>query len=122
MKVMEAEVDKLRIAFRKGDMTGIVRGHRILRDQLDEYFKDLEADEEGGVTSDPSGKWREAATHLTKDIFEKVGPYTGASVTEKEDALGPLRRAVGKVADLNGAIARMEDAPRKKVCERWGGS
>jgi DNA polymerase III delta prime subunit len=52
LKVMEVEVDKLRTAHRKGDMAGIGRGHGVLKDQLNEYLKDVEPDEEGGVTSD----------------------------------------------------------------------
>jgi hypothetical protein len=64
LKVMEAEVDKLRATLKRGDMTGIAKGYSILRDQLDEYLEGLEADKEGDlVTLDPSGTWREAATN-----------------------------------------------------------
>jgi hypothetical protein len=121
LKVMEAEVDKLRTMLRRGDMTGIARGYRILKDQLDEYLKDLEAKKEGDlVTSDLSGKWREAAMNLTKDILEKVSPYRKTAASEKEDALGPLQKAMGKVAGLNKAIARMEDGPEKEGLRAMG--
>ncbi len=72
------------------------------------------------MTSDPSGKWCEAATNLTKDILEKLGPYMRTMVNEKEDALGPLRRAVGKVAGLNKAVARMEDTPEEEGLRALG--
>jgi hypothetical protein len=112
LKVMEAEVDKLRATLKRGDMTDIAKGYSILRDQLDEYLEGLEADKEGDlVTSDPSGTWHEAATNLTKEILVKVSPYMRTMASEKEDALGPLRRVMGKVADLNEAIGRVEDAP-----------
>jgi hypothetical protein len=40
---------------------------------------------------------------------------------EKEDALGPLRRAMGKVSNLNEAVARIEDAPEglRVLGRRW---
>jgi hypothetical protein len=63
------------------------------------------------VTSDLSGTWREAATNLTKEILDKVSPYMRTMASEKEDALGPLRRVMGKVADLNEAIAWVKDVP-----------
>jgi hypothetical protein len=49
LKVMEAEVDKLRIAFKKGDMTGIAKGYNTSKDQLDAYLKGLEADRDGDL-------------------------------------------------------------------------
>ncbi len=38
LKIMEAEVEKLRAASSKGDMAGITRGHGALRDQLNAYL------------------------------------------------------------------------------------
>ncbi len=46
---MKAEVDKLWAVLKRGDMTGIDRGYSILKDQLDEYLKDLEANKERGL-------------------------------------------------------------------------
>jgi hypothetical protein len=61
-------VDKLRAVLKRGDMTGIAKGYSILGNRLDEYLKGLEANKDWDlVTSDPSGKWREAATNLTKE-------------------------------------------------------
>ncbi len=67
------------------------------------------------MTSDPSGKWRKAATSLTKDILEKVGLYGRSVADEKEDALGPLRRAMGKVASLNRAVVSVLHAGKRVV-------
>jgi hypothetical protein len=102
-------------------MTGIAKGYSSLKDQLDEYLKDLEADKDGDlVTSDPLGTWRKAATNLTKDILEKVSLCMRTRASTKEDALSPLRRAVGKVVGLNEAIARMEDAPEEEGLRALG--
>jgi hypothetical protein len=49
-----------------------MKGRQILTGQLKDYLKGIEADEDEGVTSDPTGKWREAALSLTKDILESV--------------------------------------------------
>ncbi len=34
-----------------------MRRHKILTGQLKDYLKGIEADEDKGVTSDPTGKW-----------------------------------------------------------------
>jgi hypothetical protein len=52
--------------------------------------------------------------------MDKVSPYMRTVAGAKEDALGPLRRAMGKVADLNEAIARMEDAPEEEGLRALG--
>jgi hypothetical protein len=49
LKIMDAEVDKVRAVLRRGDMTGITRGYGILKDQLNEYLKDLEVNKEKGL-------------------------------------------------------------------------
>jgi methionine aminopeptidase len=118
---MEAEVDKLRVTSRKGDMTGITKGYSALKDQLDVYFKGLEADKDGDVvSSDPTGAWHKAATALTKEIMDKVSPYMRTAPIEKEGGLGPLRRIMGKVADLNEAAVRAEDAPEEERLSALG--
>jgi hypothetical protein len=90
LKAMEAEVQKLRATSSKGDMAGIARGHEALRDQLNAYFKALNADEDGEiVSSDPTVTWYRAAMALTKEIMDKVGPYIRMVADEKEGALGP---------------------------------
>jgi hypothetical protein len=61
LKTIETEMNRLRLAREQGDMAGIMRGRETLSAQLKEYLKGIEADEDKGVTSDPSGNWREAA-------------------------------------------------------------
>jgi hypothetical protein len=56
------------------------------------------------VSSDVTGKWKKTALDLTKDAMEylsEVGRVVGA---EDKDALGPLRRALGRVASLSEAV------------------
>jgi hypothetical protein len=121
LKVMETEVDKLWVAFKKGDMIGVAKGYNTLKDQLDAYLKGLEADKDGEVvTSDPTEAWHEAATNLMKEIMDKVSPYMRTAANKKEGALVQLRRAMGKVVDLNEAITRAEDAPEEKRLRALG--
>jgi hypothetical protein len=49
----------------------------------------------------------------TRDILQKVSGYERDVASEKEDALGPLRRAMGKVASLNEAVSRAKDTPEE---------
>jgi hypothetical protein len=45
--------------------------------------------------------------------MDKVGPYVRTVADEKEGGLGPLRRIMEKVADLNEAAPRAEDKPEE---------
>jgi hypothetical protein len=45
--------------------------------------------------------------------MDKVGPYVRTVADEKKGALGPLRRIMEMVADLNKAVARAEDEPEE---------
>jgi hypothetical protein len=121
LKMMETEEVKLQAASSKGDMAGIARGHGALRDQLSAYLKALEAVKDGEmVSSDPTGTWYRAAIALTKEMMDKVGPYIRSVADEKEGALGPLRRIMEKVADLNEDAARAEDEPEEAGTEGSG--
>ncbi len=106
LKAMEAEMSRLQLAKTWGDMASIMRRHETLSTQLEEYLKGIEADEDKGVTSDPSGKWQGAALDLTRGILQEVSGYERDVASEKDDALGSLKRAMGKVASLNKAINR----------------
>ncbi len=114
LKMMEAEVEKLWAASSKGDMAGIARECEALRNQLNAYLKALEADKDGEmVSSDPTGTWYRAAMALTKEIMDKVGPYVRTVADQKEGSLGPLRRIVEKVVDMNEAATRAVDEPEE---------
>ncbi len=71
------------------------------------------ADEDKGMTSDLFGKWRKAAADLTDDILQQVSGYGNDVASKKEDALGPRKRAMGRVAGLNEAINMAKAAPEK---------
>jgi hypothetical protein len=49
-----------------------MRAKEALTAQLKEYMRGIEADEEGGVTSDITGKWRKAATDLMEGAMEQL--------------------------------------------------
>jgi hypothetical protein len=122
LKMMEAEVERLQAASSKGgDMPGIARGHVALKNQLGAYLKDLEADKDGEmVSSDPTGAWYRAAMALMKEIMNKVDPCVRTVADEKEGALGPLRRIMEKLADLNEADAKAEDEPEEAGMKALG--
>jgi hypothetical protein len=56
LEAMEAEVNKFKIARAQGNMADLMRVKRALPAQLKKYLEDIEADEEGGVSSDVIGK------------------------------------------------------------------
>jgi hypothetical protein len=94
LKAMETEVEEPRVASRRGDMAGLLRGYKALKNQLNAYFT------ENGekVSSDPLGTWRRDAMELTHQIIgEFLHEIDGR---RKEDPLAPLRKAMGEVADL----------------------
>ncbi len=122
LEAMEAEVSKLQLARAREDMAGIMKGRKTLLTQLEEYLKEIETDEDKGVTSDPSGRWRGAALDLTRDILQEVSGYGRDVASEKEDALGPLRRAMEKVASLNKAINGQKARRKKEACLIWVGN
>jgi hypothetical protein len=104
LEAMEAEVSKFKVARAQGNMANLMRVKEALSAQLKKYLEDIEADVEGGVSSDVTGKWKKAALDLTKDAMEHLSGIGRDVGTEGEDALGPLRRAMGKVASLGEAV------------------
>ncbi len=90
LKAMEAEISKIKEAGWQGDMAGLMRGCSNLVTQQKEYLKGIEADEDNGVTSDATGKWKKAAVDLTDGILEELKGMDRDVGTEGEDALGPL--------------------------------
>jgi hypothetical protein len=92
---MEAEVSMLQVACKRGDMGGIIREFKTLSDQLQEYLKGIEADEDRDVTLDPSDRWKKAALDVAGDILQQVSGYGRHVANKKEDALGVSDRASG---------------------------
>ncbi len=52
--------------------------------------------------------------------MERVSLYGRNVADEKEDALSPLRRAMGKVASLNEAVAQAKNAPEEESLRDLG--
>jgi hypothetical protein len=80
LEAMEAEVSKFKIARAQGNMADLMRVKGALPAQLKKYLEDIEADEEGRVSSDVTGKWKKTALDLTKDAMEYlngVGRFVG---------------------------------------------
>jgi hypothetical protein len=67
---MEAEVNKFKAAMAQGNMADLMRVKRTLSAQLEKYLEDIKADEEEGISSDATEKWRKAALGLMKDAME----------------------------------------------------
>jgi hypothetical protein len=110
LKAMEVEVENLQAASSGGNMAGITRGYKALKDQLDVYLAGLESNkDEEKVSSDPMGTWHKAAVELTKEIMDKVSPYMKTVIDEKDDPLAPLRRVMEEVVNLSEAVAKSED-------------
>jgi CRISPR/Cas system CSM-associated protein Csm2 small subunit len=104
LETMEAEVSNFKAAKAKGNMADLTRVKGVLPTQLRKYLEDIEADEGDGISSDATGKWKETALGLTKDAMDYLNGMGRDVGAEGEDALGPLRRAIGKVASLGEAV------------------
>jgi hypothetical protein len=72
LKAMEVEVGKLKEAGKWGDMASLMGVCEALAAQLKKYLKGIETDEEDGVSSELTGKWKKAAADLTDDILEEL--------------------------------------------------
>jgi hypothetical protein len=81
--------------------------------QLKKYLDNIEADKEDGVSSDVTGKWKKAALDLTKDAMERLSGIDRDVGAEGEDALGPLRRVLGKIASLSKAVTHGVSEPEE---------
>jgi hypothetical protein len=94
-------------------MASLMRVKEALSAQLKKYLEDVEAYKEGGVSSDVTEKWKKAAIDLTKNAMEYLCRVDKVAWTEGEDALGPLRRALGRVASLGKAVTSGVSEPEE---------
>ncbi len=124
LEAMEVEVSKFKTARGKGDMASLMRVKAALSAQLKKYLDDIEADKEDRVSSDVTGKWKKAAQDLTKNAMEYLNGRGRDVGTEGEDALGPLRRVLGKVASLSEAVnlgvSEPEEGGLRDLAKRLG--
>jgi hypothetical protein len=111
---MEAEVNRVRKALEEGNMAGIMHGHRVLKDQLENDSGGLDAVRDGEKVSwDPTGIWQQKVEDLTKEVMEKSDRYMERGTDEDDGPLLPLRRAMGGIADLAQAITELEAEPNE---------
>jgi hypothetical protein len=99
-------VGKCAVAREKGNMADLMRVKEALPPLLLKYLKDLEADEKEGLSPDVVEKWKQAALDLTEDIMKYVGRLGVNPASGLDDILGPLRRAIGKIAMLSEAVTK----------------
>jgi hypothetical protein len=106
IEAMQEQVSKCATTREKGNMADLMRVKEALPSLLSKYLKDLETDEKDGLSSDVVETWKQAALYLTGDVLKYVGQLGVNPASGTEDALGPLRRAIGKIASLTEAITR----------------
>jgi hypothetical protein len=108
---MRVQVSKCATAREKGNMADLMRVKEALPSLLSKYLKDLETNEKDGLSSDVVETWKQAALGLTGDVLKYVGQLGANPASGPDDALGPLRRAIGKIASLTEAVTRGVQEP-----------
>jgi hypothetical protein len=108
---MREQVSKCATAREKGNMADLMRVKEALPFLLSKYLKDFETDEKDGLSSDVVVTWNQAALDLTGDALKYVGQLGVNPASGLEDALGPLRRAIGKIASPTEAVTRGVQEP-----------
>jgi hypothetical protein len=85
---------------------------QTLHNLMENYMKDLEADEKDGLSPDVVKMWKEGALDIARDALEFLKHFgEGDPASRLDDALGPLRKAVGGVASLTEAVAKEVQEP-----------
>jgi hypothetical protein len=124
LESIEVEVNKFKAAMAQGNMADLMRVKRTLPAQLGKYLEDIKVDEGEGISSDVTGKWRDTALGLTKSAMEYLSMFGESAGTVEEGALGPLRRAIGKVAVLSEAVTKgvvePDEAELRDLAKRLG--
>jgi hypothetical protein len=106
IEAMREQVSKYVNAKEKGNNADLMRVKQALPALLTKYLKDLETDEKDGLSSDVVKTWKQAALDLTKEALEYVSHISTDPASRPDDALGPLRKAIGKVASLAEAVTK----------------
>jgi hypothetical protein len=111
IEAMREQVSKCATAKEKGNMADLMRVKQALPSLLAKYLRDLETDEKDGLSSDIVETWKQAALDLTGDVLKYVGQLGVNPASGPDDTLGPLRRAIGKIASLAEAVTRGVQEP-----------
>ncbi len=97
-------MSKCAVAKEKGNNVDLMRVKQALPPLLSKYLEDLQADEKDGLSSGVVKTWKQAALDLTGDVLKYVSRLGENPASEPDDALGPLRTAIGKMASLTEAV------------------
>jgi hypothetical protein len=111
IEAMREQVSKYVAAKGKGNNADLMKAKQTLPNLLTEYMKDLETNEKDGLSSDIVKTWKEAVLDITKDALEYLSYFGVNPATGPDDALGPLRKAIGKVAALSEAVTKGVQEP-----------
>ncbi len=111
VEAMRGQVTKYITAKGKGDNANLMEVKQTLPNLLTGYLKDLEMDKKDGLSSDVIETWKQAALDITKDALEYLDHFGVDPASRPDDALGPLRKAIGKVAELTEAVAKGVQEP-----------
>ncbi len=111
IEAMREQVSKCATVKEKGNNADLMRVKQALPDLLSKYLKDLETDEKDGLSSDVVETWKQAALDLTKDVLKYVSQFGVNTASGPDDALGPLRKAIGKKASLAEAVTKGVQEP-----------
>jgi hypothetical protein len=111
IEAMRERVSKCATAKEKGNNTNLMRVKQALPTLLSKYLKDLETDEKDRLSPDVAKTWKQAALDLTGDVLRYVGQLGVNPASGPDDALGPLRRAIGKIASLTEAVTKGVQEP-----------
>jgi hypothetical protein len=103
-----AEVQLIREAIQKGESA--LADSQV---KFTKHLEDMEADKEGEVSSDVTGKWEKATLDPTKNAAEYLNGISRDIGTEGEDARGPLRQVLGRVASLGEAVTLGASEPEE---------
>jgi hypothetical protein len=111
IKAMWEQVIKCAPAKEKGYKADLMRVKQALPALLSKYLKDLETDEKDGLSSDVVETWKQATLDLTGDVLKYVGQLGVNPASGLDDTLGPLRKAIGKIASLAEAVTKGVQEP-----------
>jgi hypothetical protein len=107
-------VSKYATAKEKGNRADQMRVKEALPALLSKYLKDLETDKEDGLSPDVVETWKQAALDLTGDTLKCAGQLEVNPASGPDNVLGPLRKAIGRVASLTEAETRGVQEPNEE--------
>jgi hypothetical protein len=111
IEAIREQVTKYIAAKGKGNNADLMRVKQRLPNLVAKYMKNLETDEKDGLSSDIIETWKEAALDIARDALEYLNHFGGDPGSRPDDALGPLRKAIGKVAALAEAVTKGVQEP-----------